>query len=42
MLIRNSKGLTLFETMLIAVLLGLLIGGSTMFDYSKILSGILG
>ena len=42
MLLRNQKGLTLIDTLIIAVILGILAIGVLVFDLDKTIAGILG
>ena len=42
MLLRNQKGLTLIDTMIIALMAGVLIGSVTIFDFSGIIVKIFG
>ena len=42
MLLRNQKGLTLIDTMIIALIMGILIGSVTFFDFSGIVVKIFG
>ena len=42
MLLRNQNGLTLLDTMIIALMMGVLIGSVTIFDFSGILMKIFG
>ena len=36
MLLRNQKGLTLIDTMIIALMMGILIGSVTILDFSEL------
>lgn len=42
MLLRNQKGLTLIDTLIVALILGIFIIGVMVFDLDKIIMGILG
>lgn len=42
MLLRSQKGLTLIDTLIIAVILGIFTIGMIVFDLDKIIVGILG
>ena len=42
MLLRNQKGLTLLDTMIIALMAGVLIGSVTIFDFSELVIKIFG
>ena len=42
MLLRNQKGLTLIDTMIIALMMGILIGSVTIFDFSELVIKIFG
>ena len=42
MLLRNQKGLTLIDTLIIALIIGILVFGVTVFDLDRVVAGILG